>query len=122
MISNAKLNGKNKPAKSSAKKAKDPGKLQSVEDKVSGDKSISEKRIVIDAALGIDTALGIESAILDLKDDADEYLGNELYTLRYDINEKGIGKILLPPSLSTLLQSDRVCISPTAGGLFIKSL
>ena len=46
----------------------------------------------------------------------------ELYTLRYDINEKGIGKILLPPSLSTLLQSDRVCISPAAGGLFIKSI
>jgi hypothetical protein len=46
----------------------------------------------------------------------------DLYTLRYDINEKGIGKILLPPSLSTLLQSDRVLISPAAGGLFIKSI
>ena len=53
---------------------------------------------------------------------ADGASNGDLYTLRYDINEKGIGKILLPPSLSTLLQSDRVLISPAAGGLFIKSI
>ena len=58
----------------------------------------------------------------DIYDMPDVESRNELYTLRYDINERGIGKILLPPSLSTLLQSDRVAISPAAGGLFIRSL
>ncbi len=47
---------------------------------------------------------------------------SDMWMLRYDINEKGIGKILLPPSLSLLLQSDRVSISPAAGGLFIRSI
>lgn len=116
MILNAKLNSKDKPVKSSAKKAKNSGKKQSSEVKVLEDKAISKKKEIIDAFM--DT----KSVSLDLNDAPDEYLGNELYTLRYDINERGIGKILLPPSLSTLLQSDRVCISPTAGGLFIKSL
>jgi hypothetical protein len=51
----------------------------------------------------------------------DAVVHNDLWMLKYDINENGIGKILLPPSLSILLQSDRVCISPTAGGLFIRS-
>jgi hypothetical protein len=45
-----------------------------------------------------------------------------ILTLRYEINDKGVGKILLPPSLSTLLQSERVSISPSAGGLFIRSI
>jgi hypothetical protein len=45
-----------------------------------------------------------------------------ILTLKYEINERGVGKILLPPSLSTLLQSDRVSISPSAGGLFIRSI
>lgn len=116
MISNVKLNSKNKTAKSSAKKVKNPGKMQSLEDKASKDKSIRRKEAVVNKALDI------ESQNPNLNDPTDEYLGNELYSLRYDINERGIGKILLPPSLSTLLQSDRVCISPTAGGLFIKSL
>lgn len=47
---------------------------------------------------------------------------NDLWMLKYDINEKGIGKILLPPNLSILLQSDRVSILPSAGGLFIRSV
>ena len=46
---------------------------------------------------------------------------NDQWMMKYDINEIGIGKILLPPSLSILLQSDRVWISPSAGGLFIRS-
>jgi hypothetical protein len=45
-----------------------------------------------------------------------------IMTLKYEINDRGIGKILLPPSLSTLLQSDRVSISPSAGGLYIRSI
>lgn len=52
----------------------------------------------------------------------DATVHNDLWMLRYNINENGIGKILLPPSLSILLQSDRVSISPTAGGLFIRSV
>jgi hypothetical protein len=51
----------------------------------------------------------------------DAVVHNDLWMLKYDIDEMGIGKILLPPSLSILLQSDRVCISPSAGGLFIRS-
>ncbi len=58
--------------------------------------------------------------------DQDSYLEdvvvhNDQWMLKYDINEMGVGKILLPPSLSILLQSDRVCVSPSAGGLFIRS-
>jgi hypothetical protein len=49
-------------------------------------------------------------------DPKDEWL------LKYEVNDKGVGRILLPPSLSTLLQSDRVSITPSAGGLFIRSV
>ncbi|HWQ18175.1 MAG TPA: hypothetical protein VN455_00230 [Methanotrichaceae archaeon] len=49
-------------------------------------------------------------------DDKDEWL------ISYEVNEKGIGRILLPPTLSILLQSDRVSIVPSAGGLFIRSV
>jgi len=52
-------------------------------------------------------------------DEGEDY---SILTLKYEINERGVGKILLPPSLSTLLQSDRVSISPSAGGLFIRSI
>jgi len=45
-----------------------------------------------------------------------------ILTLKYEVDEKGIGQLLLPPSLSLLLQSDRVSISPSAGGLFIRSV
>ncbi len=44
------------------------------------------------------------------------------WLLKYEVNEKGVGRILLPPSLSILLQSDRVYITPSAGGLFIRSV
>ena len=46
----------------------------------------------------------------------------DILTLKYEVDEKGIGQLLLPPSLSLLLQSDRVSISPSAGGLFIRSV
>jgi len=48
-------------------------------------------------------------------------LRNE-WVVKYEVNEKGVGRILLPPSLSILLQSDRVSILPHAGGLFIRSV
>jgi len=44
------------------------------------------------------------------------------WLLKYEVNEKGVGRILLPPSLSILLQSDRVYITPSACGLFIRSV
>jgi hypothetical protein len=46
----------------------------------------------------------------------------EEWVVKYEVNEKGVGRILLPPSLSILLQSDRVCIQPHAGGLYIRSV
>lgn len=44
------------------------------------------------------------------------------FLLKYKINDKGIGQISLPPSLSMVLQSDKICISPSGGGLFIRSI
>lgn len=44
------------------------------------------------------------------------------WLLKYEVNDKGVGRILLPPSLSILLQSDRVFITPSAGGIFIRSV
>jgi len=44
------------------------------------------------------------------------------FMLKYKINDEGIGHICLPPSLSMLLQSDQICVMPSAGGLFIRSL
>ncbi|MGA9098099.1 MAG: hypothetical protein WB392_04120 [Methanotrichaceae archaeon] len=44
------------------------------------------------------------------------------FLLKYSINEKGIGQICLPPSLSMVLQSDQIYISPSGGGLFIRSI
>jgi len=51
-----------------------------------------------------------------LYDQRDEWL------LKFEVNEKGVGRLLLPPSLSIFLQSDRVSITPSAGGLFIRSV
>jgi hypothetical protein len=116
MASNIKSDRKDKPTKSSAARVKRLGKVTSKNSEVLNDTSAGRKRAVIDPALDK------ESLIPDLDYAPDEYLGNDLYSLRYDINENGIGKILLPPSLSSLLQSDRICISPSSGGLFIKSL
>lgn len=44
------------------------------------------------------------------------------FLLNYKINDKGIGHISLPPSLSMLLQSDQIYISPFGGGLYIRSV
>jgi hypothetical protein len=46
----------------------------------------------------------------------------DTWMLKYDVNENGVGHILLPPSLSILLQSDRISIEPFAGGLLIRSM
>lgn len=48
--------------------------------------------------------------------------GQEEWLLKFDVNERGVGLILLPPSLSIFLQSDRICVMPMGGGLFVKSI
>ena len=63
-----------------------------------------------------DLYLNTKSPDQDIRSLEDAVVHNDLWMLKYNINENGIGKILLPPSLSVLLQSDRVSISPTAGG------
>jgi hypothetical protein len=50
------------------------------------------------------------------------YNGREEWLLKFEVNEKGVGHILLPPSLTIFLQSDRICIMPMGGGLFVKSV
>jgi hypothetical protein len=78
---------------------------------------VSSKRKPTNKSATDTKALDQDSLSLD-----DVIVHNDLWMLKYDINENGIGKILLPPSLSILLQSDQVSISPTAGGLFIRSI
>jgi hypothetical protein len=53
---------------------------------------------------------------------ADPYSRQDEWLLKFEVNEKGVGRLMLPPSLSILLQSDRVSIMPTSGGLFIRSV
>lgn len=50
------------------------------------------------------------------------YAEEDEWMVKYEVNEKGIGRILLPPTLSILLQSDRISIMPSGGGLFIRSV
>lgn len=117
MRSNAKLNNNENLPKSLATNANILEKQSQIkQDKASNSKPIRKKKEVIK------NTSKIESVRPDQYDATNEIISNYLYTLSYNINEKGIGQILLPPSLSTLLQSDRVCIYPSAGGLFIKSL
>lgn len=51
-----------------------------------------------------------------------QYNRHDEWLLRFEVNDMGIGRILLPPTLSILLQSDRISIVPSAGGLFIRSV
>jgi len=73
------------------------------------------------------SASGIVASQIDTKVSGEEqeyfdYGPRDIFTLKYEVNDKGVGQLLLPPSLSLLLQSDRVSISPSAGGLFIRSI
>lgn len=73
------------------------------------------------------SASGVVTSEVDTRGKVDEqghfeYGSRDTFTLKYEVNDKGIGQLLLPPSLSLLLQSDRVSISPSAGGLFIRSI
>jgi hypothetical protein len=44
------------------------------------------------------------------------------WMLSFRVNDEGIGNILLPPDLSSLLQSETVTVSPLSGGIFIRSI
>jgi 2-polyprenyl-3-methyl-5-hydroxy-6-metoxy-1,4-benzoquinol methylase len=44
------------------------------------------------------------------------------WMLSFWIDDKGIGNIQLPPDLSSLLQSETVSVSPSGGGIFIRSI
>jgi hypothetical protein len=112
MKSNAKVN-KSKVAKNSAMNIKTLDQDKAIV--VNAESNIKRKKVE-------NSAINMNSSDQDKDSFNGEEGRNDSWMLRYDINEKGIGKILLPPSLSTLLQSDRVFISPAAGGLFIRSV
>ena len=70
---------------------------------------------------GIQTK-GLEDELTSDLEECPGYYERDEWMLKFDVNEKGIGRILLPPGLTVFLQSDRVCIMPMGGGLFIKSV
>lgn len=86
----------------------------------------SNSKKAVNDSLPIDSVIKTEN----IKQDGSgiDYGGGRPYNpkdewlLKYEVNDKGVGRILLPPSLSILLQSDRVSITPSAGGLFIRSV
>jgi hypothetical protein len=116
MKSNAKVNRMKKAAKNSSLDAKSMDQDRRNEgDEAANAKINGEKTLAQNPVSNIKFSKN-ETGSVEIEG------RNDLWMLKYDINEKGVGKILLPPSLSTLLQSDRVSISPSAGGLFIRSI
>ncbi|VVB63431.1 Uncharacterised protein [uncultured archaeon] len=117
MRSNAKVSSKKKSIKNTASNTKTldgnehPKEIEVVNSGANKKRKLSGKKDINT------TSLEQDSRYLE-----DVVVHNDLWMLKYDINENGIGKILLPPSLSILLQSDRVSISPSSGGLFIRSI
>lgn len=117
MKSNAKVGSRKKSIKNSASNTK----------MLDGNEHPEEIEVVKHRAnkkskLAGNSDLNTKSRDQDSRFLEDVVVHNDLWMLKYDINENGIGKILLPPSLSILLQSDRVSISPSSGGLFIRSI
>lgn len=121
MSSKDKSKSRKKPVKGSAADAKNLEKQGPVLECPVMEKEAAESKAIGKSGIAMNATTNEES-LRSREDAVEEIVYRDLYTLRYDINERGIGRILLPPSLSTLLQSDRICISPAAGGLFIKSL
>ena len=116
-----KSKSRKKPVKGAAADAKNLEKPCPVLECPVTEKEAAERKAIGEGGIALNATTN-EGSPRSREDAAEEIAYRDLYTLRYDINERGIGRILLPPSLSTLLQSDRICISPAAGGLFIKSL
>lgn len=117
MRSNAKVSSKKKSVKNSAPKKEIPDRNEHPVKVEALDSGANKKIKLAENLYSNAKSLDQDSRFLE-----DATVHNDLWMLRYNINENGIGKILLPPSLSILLQSDRVSISPTAGGLFIRSI
>jgi hypothetical protein len=116
MKSNAKARSENKSIRKSALDSKILNQSENTKEiKPLNSKANRERKLPKD--LYLNNKLSDQNSSLE-----DTVVHNDIWILKYDINEKGIGKILLPPSLSTLLQSDRVSISHSAGGLFIRSI
>jgi hypothetical protein len=65
---------------------------------------------------------GVGDELTSYSEESLGYYERDEWLLKFEVNEKGVGRILLPPSLTIFLQSDRVCIMPMGGGLFIKSV
>ena len=66
-----------------------------------------------------------ESLMDELTYDSEEcpsYYEHDEWVLKFEMNEQGVGQILLPPGLTIFLQSERVCVMPMGGGIFIKSV
>ena len=117
MKSNAKVSNKKKSIKNTASNNKMlDGNEHSLEIEVVNPRANKKRKL----AKNLD--INAKSLEQDSRYLEDAIVHNDLWMLKYDINENGIGKILLPPSLSILLQSDRVSISPSSGGLFIRSI
>jgi hypothetical protein len=117
MKSDAKVNRTKKAAKNSS-----PGSKSIDQSKRNVEDTVANAQLTRKSIPTQNSILNTESSYYDIDSAENEGSRNDLWMLKYDINEKGIGRILLPPSLSTLLQSDRVSISPSAGGLFIRSV
>lgn len=99
--------------KRTAKKPSLNAKSASIVEKDAANATMKSRRMFSQSSSGKSSGYGANAG------EGEDY---NMLTLKYEIDEKGVGKILLPPSLSTLLQSDRVSISPSAGGLFIRSI
>jgi hypothetical protein len=65
---------------------------------------------------------GFGDEITSHSEEPASYFERDEWQLKFEVNENGVGRILLPPGLTIFLQSDRVCVMPMGGGLFIKSV
>ena len=64
----------------------------------------------------------LEDELASDSDNCSSSYERDEWLLKFEVNENGVGQILIPPGLTIFLQSDRVCIMPMGGGLFIKSV
>lgn len=86
-------------------KVKSKSKRKSAKSPKSNAKIKTQRKIEIDA---------INKMIYDAA--RDEWM------LSFWVDDMGIGNIQLPPDLSSLLQSEVLSVSPSGGGIFIRSI
>jgi hypothetical protein len=87
------------------------GKVKSKSKKTSAKSPASRTRIQEQRKIELDTA---NKMFYDAV--RDEWM------LSFWVDDKGIGNIQLPPDLSSLLQSEVLFVSPSGGGIFIRSI